>query len=70
MNMTKNGWMLTTVPLVWWIGKKVSEIKLKKQDKVNKEIFENLKKLHELKEVGVITENEFNEMKERLKNQL
>ena len=68
MKMTKNSWMLTSTPIVWWLGKKIGEISTKRQIKADTEVFENLKKLHELKETGVITEEEYNEVKERLKN--
>lgn len=70
MNMMKNGWMLTSAPCVWWVCKKVSELKLKKQERQDKEVFTSLGRLYELKEMGIITEEEFKEMKERLKDRL
>ena len=70
MNIIKNGWMLTSAPCLWFLCNKVGEEKKKKKVKVDAEIFENLKKLHELKETGVITEEDYCEVKERLMKQL
>ena len=69
MSTHKTGWMLTTGPCLWWICSKVSEAKKKKKAKEDADIIENLKKFHELKEAGIITEEDYFDLKERLKKQ-
>ena len=65
MKMTKNGWMLTTVPCFMWLFSSMGEKKKHQKLHGSTEMVENLEKLYELKEKGAITEEEYVEIKKR-----
>ena len=65
------GRYLTTVPLcVWWIADKMEECRKKKRAIHGADVIDNLKRLHRLKERGAISEEDFQELKEKLKKQI
>ena len=71
MKATKYGRFLTTVPvLVWWLSDKIEERRRKKRARTGVDSIDNLERLHRLKEKGVLTQDEFSELKEALKKQI
>lgn len=62
---------LSTVPtFVWRIADWIEDKKMKRRSKKDADAIENLQRLYRLKERGVISEDEFTELKEKLKNQI
>lgn len=71
MEMTKEGEFLTTVPLfTWWLSDKIEDRRRKKRNRNGVDAIDNLERLHRLKEHGVISEEDFQELKEKLKKQI
>ena len=71
MKMTKDGKFLTTVPVfTWWLSDKIEERHRKKRAKYGVDAIDNLERLHRLKERGTISEDDFQELKEKLKKQI
>ena len=71
MQMTKEGRFLTTVPLfAWWLSDKIEERRRKKHAKNGADTIDNLERLYRLKERGAISEDDFQELKEKLKKQI
>ena len=59
---------LTTVPLgVSWLVSKLVARQQKRQALADANTIDNLARLHQLKEKGILTEEEFNELKEKMK---
>ena len=68
MKTTKNGKFLTTVPTItWWLSDKIEERRRKKRAKNGADAIDNLERLYRLKERGAISEEDFQELKEKLK---
>lgn len=62
---------LSTVPtFVWRIADWIEDKKRKHRSKKGADAIDNLQRLYRLKERGVISEEEFTELKEKLKNQI
>ena len=62
---------LTSVPLsVWWIVDKLEAHQRKRRARQGADAIENLERLYKLKEKGVLTEEEFTELKEKIKEQI
>ena len=59
---------LTTVPvgISWLVGKLVTR-QQKRQAEADANTIDNLERLHQLKEKGVLTNEEFEELKDRMK---
>ena len=59
---------LTTGPvgIGWLVGKLVAR-QQKRQAEADANTIDNLARLHQLKEKGILTEEEFNELKEKMK---
>ena len=59
---------LTTVPVgvSWLVGKLVAR-QQKRQAEADANTIDNLARLHQLKEKGILLEEEFNELKEKMK---
>ena len=71
MKTTKDGKFLTTVPVfAWWPSDKIEERHRKKRAKYGVDAIDNLERLHRLKERGTISEDDFQELKEKLKKQI
>lgn len=71
MKMTKDGKFLTTVPVfTWWLSDKIEEHRRRKRAKYGVDAIDNLEHLHRLKERGAITEEDFQELKEKLKKHI
>ena len=71
MKQTKVGKYLASVPLsAWWISDKIEERRRKKRAKKGSDAIDNLERLYRLKERGVISEEDFQELKEELKKQI
>lgn len=69
--MTKDRRILTTVPAVTlWLSDKIEEHRRKKRARNGTDVIDNLERLHRLKERGAINEEDFQEMKEKLKKQI
>ena len=69
--MTKEGRFLTTVPLfTWWLADKIEDRCRTKRYRNGVDAIDNLERLHRLKERGVISEEDFQELKEKLKKQI
>ena len=63
--------ILTTVPVgVWWLYDKAEKYIRKKQAKDSANTIDNIEKLFLLKKSGAISEEEFSEMKAKLKERL
>lgn len=59
---------LTTVPLgISWLVSKLVARQQKRQAEADANTIDNLERLHQLKEKGVLTKEEFEELKERMK---
>ena len=66
MKTTKYGRYLTTVPaFTWWLFDKIEERRKKARNNVDS--IEKLERLYQLKEQNVISEEDFQELKEMLK---
>lgn len=60
----------TSMPLsVWWIADKLEERQRRRRARNGADAIDNLERLHKLKEKGVLAEEEFVELKEKLKEQ-
>ena len=71
MKTTKNGKFLTTVPVItWWLSDKIEERRRKKRARNGVDAIDNLERLYRLKERGAISEEDFQELKEKLKKQI
>ena len=71
MKQTKHGRYLTTVPVIsWWLSDRLEERRRKKRTRIEANAIDNLERLHRLKERGVISEEDFQELKEKLKCQI
>ena len=69
--MDKSKRVLTTVPAcVWWLSDKIEERRLKKRARNGFDAIDNLERLYWLKERGAISEEDFQELKEKLKKQI
>ena len=67
----KLGTILTTVPVVaWWARDWIDKAFDKKKAKGNANTLDNLEKLYNLKKSGAISEEDYNELKEKLKEQI
>ena len=59
---------LTTVPVgISWLVSKLVARQQKRQAEADANTIDNLERLHQLKEKGVLTKEEFEELKERMK---
>ena len=59
---------LTTVPVgVSWLVSKLVARQQKRQAEADANTIDNLERLHQLKEKGVLTNEEFEELKDRMK---
>ena len=68
---TEHRKFLSTVPtLAWWLSDKIENHKRKKRAKYGVDAIDNIERLYRLKEHGAITEQDFQELKEKLKNQI
>ena len=68
---SEHGKFLSTVPtLTWWLSDKIENHKRKKRAKYGVDAIDNIERLYRLKEHGAITEQDFQELKEKLKNQI
>ena len=71
MKTTKCGKFLTTVPVItWWLSDKIEAHRRKKRARNGVDAIDNLERLHRLKERGAISEEDFQELKEKLKKQI
>lgn len=71
MMSTDHGKFLSTVPaLTWWLSDKIENHKRKKRAKYGVDAIDNIERLYRLKERGAISENDFQELKEKLKIQI
>ena len=63
--------ILSTVPMpVWWLSDKLEKRNRKKCGKNSADAIDNIERLHRLKERGVISEQDFNELKEKIKERI
>ena len=59
---------LTTVPVgIGWLVSKLVARQQKRQAEADANTIDNLARLHQLKEKGILLEEEFNELKEKMK---
>ena len=71
MKPTKDGKFLTTVPAItWWLSDKIEKRRRKKRARNGVDAIDNLERLYRLKERGAISEEDFQELKEKLKKQI
>lgn len=71
MKTTKGGRFLTTVPgITWWLSDKIEERRRKRRARNGVDAIDNLERLYRLKEHGAINEEDFQELKEKLKKQI
>ena len=71
MKLTKRGRYLTTVPVIaWWISDRIEACRRKKRVRIEAVTIDNLERPHQLKERGIISEEDFPELKEKLKKQI
>ena len=68
---TERGKFLSTVPVVaWWLSDKLENHKRKNRAKYGVDAIDNIGRLYRLKECGAISEEDFQQLKEKLKNQI
>ena len=71
MKITKEGKCLTTVPdICWWISDKIEKHQRKKRAVTEMDAIDNIERLYRLRESGAISEDDFQELKEKLKKQI
>lgn len=72
MKIQKMGKYLTTGgnPFIWWVSNKIETRQRRKRAKVGADAIDNLERLHRLKERGAISEDDYQELKEKLKQQI
>lgn len=71
MNTGKIKRYLTTVPLsAWWITDRLEAYQRKRRVRMDADAIDNMECLYRLKEKGVLTEDEFTKLKEKLKEQI
>lgn len=71
MKTTKDGKFLTTVPVfAWWLSDKIEERYRKKRARTGVDAIDNLERLYRLKKRGAISEDDFQELKEKLKKEI
>ena len=59
---------ITTVPVgIGWLMQKMAARQQKRQAEADANTIDNLERLHQLKEKGVLTNEEFEELKDRMK---
>ena len=62
---------LSTVPtFIWRIADWIEDKKMKRRSKKDADSIDNLQRLYRLKERGAISEEEYAELKEKLKSQI
>jgi hypothetical protein len=67
----EHGKFLSAVPaLTCWLSDKIENHKRKKRAKYGVDAIDNIERLYRLKECGAINEDDFQELKEKLKNQI
>ena len=67
----KIGKILTTVPIgLWWAYDRLEKAYHKKKLKGNSDTLDNLEKLYALKKSGAISEDDYAELKDKLKEQI
>ena len=67
----KLGKALAAVPVfAWWAYDRIEKAFGKKKVKENASTLDNLEKLYALKKSGAITEEDYNELKEKLKERI
>ena len=67
----KIGKVFTTVPVfAWWAYDRIEKAFDKKKVKENANTLDNLEKLYNLKKSGAISEEDYNAIKEKLKEQI
>ena len=71
MKMTKEGKHLTTIPTIaWWISDKIEKHRRKKRAVTESDAIDNIERLYRLKKRGAISEDDFQELKQKLKKQI
>ena len=55
---------------VKWLSGRIEKAIRKKKAKTDSDVFDNLEKLHKLKEQGVITDEDYGELKSKLMEQV
>ena len=70
MEQSKRRILTTVPPFIWSIADRIAEKRRKHQAKRTADTIDNLERLHRLKEKGVLTEEEFAELKEKLKSHI
>lgn len=69
MKINKNGWLFGPIQS-WLIADKIEAHKRKKRTKHGSDAIDNIERLYRLKGRGVISEADFEELKEKLKEQI
>lgn len=68
---TEHGKFLSTVPAItWWLSDKIENHQRKKRVKHGVDAIDNIERLYRLKERGAISEEDFQELKEKLKKEI
>ncbi len=71
MMSTEHGKFLSTVPtLAWWLSDKIENHHRKKRAKYGVDAIDNIERLYRLKERGAISQEDFQELKEKLKKEI
>ena len=71
MKETRQGKPFGTVrAIAWWVSDKHEAHKRKKRAKFGADAIENIERLYRLKERGAISEADFEELKEKLKERI
>ena len=68
--MKINRLLTTVLPGTWWLFEKIEVHKKKSRARCDADVVDNIERLHRLKAHGAISEEEFQELKEKLKKQI
>lgn len=71
MMKARDGKFSTTVPIITrWLSDKIEERRRKKRTRNGLDAIDNLERLYRLKQRGAISEEDFQELKDKLKKQI
>ena len=68
--MKINRLLTTVLPGTWWLLEKIEGHKKQSRARRDADIVDNIERLHRLKERGAISEDDFRELKEKLKDRI
>lgn len=68
--MKINRLLTTVLPGTWWLLEKIEAHKKQSRARRDADVVDNIERLHRLKAHGAISEEDFQELKEKLKDRI